>query len=423
MVVTVIIGSQWGDEGKGKIVDLIAEDYDIIARYQGGANAGHTVVVGDKTFKLHLIPSGAIRNKLCVIGNGVVLDPIKLVEEIESLKSQGITNINMAISEKTHIILSYHKKFDKLREKSKGDKKIGTTKRGIGPAYEDKVARIGIRAQDLLDEEVFKQKLQNVLKQKNLILEKIYEEKPINFDDVYNDYLKYKNVLKPFIKDTSLILDKAIKNGKNILLEGAQGTLLDIDHGTYPFLTSSNTVAGNACSGSGIGPTKITNIIGIVKAYTTRVGAGPFPTELDDDDGEKLRKKGSEFGTTTGRPRRCGWFDPLIVKYAVRVNGLTSIAITKLDVLDEFDKIKVCTGYKYKDQVLDEFPAKVDVLEKYEPVYEEMDGWQQDITNCKAYDDLPENAKTYLKKIEELSGISISIVSVGPKRSQTMKIK
>ncbi len=424
MATVVVVGSQWGDEGKGKITDMISRKADVVVRYQGGNNAGHTVVVGEKELRLHLVPSGILyEDTTCVIANGVVVDPKVLLEELEYLADKEVEVKDFYISSNAHVIMPYHRALDQLEEKRKGNDKIGTTGKGIGPVYKDKIARSGIRMADLLDEEVLKEKLTANLELKNQILEKVYDGERFGIDELVTEYMEYGKELEKFITDTSYLINQAIEQQDNVLFEGAQGTLLDIDHGTYPFVTSSNPTAGGVCTGTGVGPTKIDSVIGIAKAYTTRVGAGPFPTELTGEMGDLIRDKGGEFGTTTGRPRRCGWFDATIVKYAQRVNGLTSIAVTKLDVLDGLDTIKLCTGYKYKDEVLKEFPTDQKVLAECEPIYEEFAGWEEDTSQMKEYDELPENAKKYLDRISELVGAEVSILSVGPKRAQTMILK
>lgn len=421
MSTVVLVGTQWGDEGKGKITDMISQKADVVARYQGGNNAGHTVVVEDREFKLHLIPSGILyEDTVCVIANGVVVDPAVLIDELDSLAEKGIEVTDFYISANAHVIMPYHRKLDQLEEVRKGKGKIGTTGKGIGPVYMDKIGRFGIRMSDLLEEEVLRNKLEKDLPLKNLTLEKVYEADTFEVEELVTEYLEYGEKLESFITDTSHLINQRITQGDNVLLEGAQGTLLDIDHGTYPYVTSSNPIAGGACTGAGIGPTKIDGVIGIAKAYTTRVGEGPFPTELTGEMGNVIRNKGDEFGTTTGRPRRCGWFDATIVKYAKRVNGLTNLAVTKLDVLDGLDKIKICKGYKYKDEVLEEFPTDEAVLAECEPIYEEFAGWQEDTSKIREYDKLPKNAKEYLSRLSELVGTDISILSVGPKRSETM---
>ena len=426
MTNVVVVGAQWGDEGKGKVVDIYTEYADDVVRYQGGNNAGHTLVVGDEKVVLHLIPSGVLhQGKRCVIGNGVVLDPEVFIREITNLKAKGRLQDDgcLLLSESLHIIMPYHKRIDIAREAKSGAKKIGTTGRGIGPAYEDKIGRRGIRLMDLVDRELFARKLRENLEEKNVILEKLLGETPFTFEEIYDEYTAYAETLARFIADTTLILHRDIKAGKKILFEGAQGTLLDVDHGTYPYVTSSSTCAGGACTGTGVSPRDIHEIIGISKAYITRVGSGPFPTELLDDDGETLRRAGQEFGATTGRPRRCGWFDTLVLKYAVRVNGLTGVALTKLDVLDGFDTIRICTGYEYKGQVLTELPANLDVFEKCRPVYEEMPGWKTGISGAKTFAELPEKAQKYVRRLEELIECPIVLVSVGPRRDETIQLK
>lgn len=417
----VLIGAQWGDEGKGKVTDFLAEKADLVVRYQGGNNAGHTVVVGDEEFKLHLIPSGILYpEKTCIIGNGVVVDPAVLLQELEYLAARGVKTDNLRISERAHLIMPYHKKLDEVMEESKGAAKIGTTKRGIGPAYMDKAARIGIRFIDLLDKEDFASMLERNLEEKNTLFKKVYETEGFEMEAVMNEYLGYAERLRKYVADTSIIIHDALKAGKNVLFEGAQGTLLDQDHGTYPFVTSSHPIAGAACIGAGLGPTEINKVLGIVKAYTTRVGSGPFPTELNDQVGGHFRDVGHEFGTTTGRARRCGWFDAVITRYAVRVSGLTSIAVTKLDVLTGLETVKICTGYRIGDKIINDFPASLKVLSQCEPVYEEMSGWTEDISSARKIEELPVAARNYLNRISELSGAPVSILGVGTRRSQTI---
>ena len=420
----VIIGTQWGDEGKGKIVDLLAEFADIVVRFQGGNNAGHTMVVKGEQFISHLVPSGILQQKTCMIGNGVVVDPAVLVKEIAYLIARGIPvgPDNLKISEKAHVIMPYHKALDIARESMKGDKKIGTTGRGIGPSYEDKAARIGIRFVDLTDPEIFAEKLHSVLDEKNFYLKHYLSSETSDAAAIIEEYSDYAERLSGYISDISFELHEAVKAGKQVLFEGAQGTHLDIDHGTYPFVTSSNTVAGNACCGSGLGPKDITGVIGVVKAYTTRVGSGPFPSELSDEIGDRIQKKGAEFGATTGRKRRCGWLDTVILCNAVRLNGLTGLAVTKLDVLGGLDKISICTGYEYNGKILKEFPASLKVLSACRPVYETLPGWSEDISGLRNMADLPPNTKNYLKRIEELAEVPIQIVSVGPGREETIVI-
>ncbi len=417
----VLIGAQWGDEGKGKVTDFLAEKAAIVVRYQGGNNAGHTVVVNEDEFKLHLIPSGILYpDKTCIIGNGVVIDPAVLIRELEYLASRGINTDNLRISERAHLIMPYHKKLDELIEESKGDTKIGTTRRGIGPAYMDKAARAGIRFVDLLDRDEFLALLERNLKEKNNLLNKVYNDTGFDKDAIAEEYLGYADRLRKYAADTSIIIHDALKSGKNVLFEGAQGTLLDLDHGTYPYVTSSHPIAGAACTGAGLGPTEINSVIGVVKAYTTRVGEGPFPTELDNETGAHLREKGCEFGTTTGRPRRCGWFDAVIARYAVRVSGLSSIAMTKLDVLTGMETLKICTGYRRGNDIIRDFPASLKVLAECRPAYEEMPGWKEDITTARKFEELPPEAQNYVNRISELLGAPISIISVGTRRTQTI---
>jgi adenylosuccinate synthase len=426
MANVVVVGAQWGDEGKGKVVDIYTEHADDIVRYQGGNNAGHTLVVGSEKVVLHLIPSGILHEgKRCIIGNGVVLDPEVFIKEITKLKESGRIkdDSSLLLSESLHIIMPYHKRIDIAREAKSGDKKIGTTGRGIGPCYEDKIGRRGIRLMDLLNAEVFARKLKEFLVEKNFLLENLLGEEPCSFDEILAEYRGYAAILKKYVADTALILDKDLKAGKKVLFEGAQGTLLDVDHGTYPYVTSSSTCAGGACTGSGVSPRDIHEIIGISKAYVTRVGSGPFPTELLDSTGEQLRQTGGEFGATTGRPRRCGWFDTMVIRYAVRVNGLTGIALTKLDVLSDFDTIKVCTGYTFQGKALESLPAALETFENCQPVYEELPGWRIDITGAKSFEELPENARAYVRRLEELAGCPIVMVSVGPRRDQTIVLR
>jgi adenylosuccinate synthase len=420
----VIIGTQWGDEGKGKIVDLLAEYADYVVRFQGGNNAGHTMVVNGEKFISHLVPSGILQGKTCFIGNGLVVDPEVLVGEINYLISKGVdvSPKNLRISEKAQVIMPYHKQMDLAREVKKGDNKIGTTGRGIGPCYEDKVSRVGIRFLDLLVPERFKEIVRTVLDEKNFQLKNYFGVDTIDPERVINEYLGYAEVLAPYIADTSVELMNGIRDDKKVLFEGAQGTHLDIDHGTYPFVTSSNTVSGNACCGSGVGPKDISGVIGIVKAYTTRVGAGPFPTELIDSTGDYIQSKGAEFGATTGRKRRCGWLDTVIINNAVRLNGLTGIVITKMDVLGGLETLNICTGYKYKGKVMDTFPADLDILASCEPVYETHPGWTEDISSVKTFRDLPLNAKRYVQRVEELTRVPVDIVSVGAGREETIVI-
>ena len=419
MSVTVLVGSQWGDEGKGKIVDILSEKYDIVTRYQGGANAGHTVEIGNNKYILHLIPSGILREGVvCVIGNGVVIDPTALLDEITLLEKNNIkVDGRLFISHNAHLIMPYHKLLDSIQES--GENKIGTTGRGIGPCYIDKYARKGIKIVDLLNKKALEEKIRKNLEEKNNLLKKVYEKEELNVEEIIHQYLEFDKKIDKYIKDVPAYLNNAIAKGKSILLEGAQGALLDVDHGTYPFVTSSSPTSGGACTGTGIPPNKINNVIGIVKAYTTRVGYGPFPTELLDDDGEKLRKIGVEFGATTGRPRRCGWFDAFLVHYSVMINGIDEVAITKLDVLSDFPEIKVCTGYKLNGKLLKSFPTDFERLQIITPVYETLKGWKMDISNCRSFADLPIQTKDYLTFISKQAGMKIKIVSVGPKRDQT----
>lgn len=421
---TIIVGTQWGDEGKGKICDLLSEHVDMVVRYQGGDNAGHTVVTPEVSLKLHHIPSGILYpNVTCVMGCGMVVNPQVLIREMDNLEEQGISTKNLIISSNAHLIMPYHLILDREGEMRLGKSKIGTTKKGIGPAYADKAARIGIRTQDLLDIKIFREKVQSALQEKNDVLTKVYGLKPLEAEEIVSEYASYAERLKDHIADTSLLINQALEKDKNVLLEGAQGTLLDIDHGTYPFVTSSSAAAGGACVGAGIGPTRIDKVLGVVKAYVTRVGSGPFPTEESGTIGEAMREVGQEYGTTTGRARRCGWLDAVILRYAIRVNNLDSLAITKLDVLSQFDKIKICLSYRYEKNLYDEFPPHQTIFHKAEPVYEELEGWQTSIADVREYQDLPEQAQKYLQRIKELAGVPIEIVSVGSAREQTIRVK
>ena len=424
MPAIVLVGAQWGDEGKGKATDLLGDRVDYVVRYQGGNNAGHTVVIGDQKYALHLLPSGILSpNVTSVIGNGVVIDPAVLLQEIAGLNERGIDTSNLKISTNAHLITPYHRTIDKVSERFLGNSKIGTTGRGIGPAYADKINRIGIRVQDLFDPSILRQKLEGALRDKNQVLIKVFNRKGIEIEEVLNEYLGYADILKPYVCDTALLLDKALSDNKVVLLEGSQGTLLDVDHGTYPFVTSSNPTAGGASTGSGIGPTKITRVIGILKAYTTRVGSGPFPTELFDEDGEKLRSIGGEVGVTTGRNRRCGWFDAPIARYATRVNGLTDFFLTKLDVLTGWEKIPVCVAYTIDGKRVEEVPASQTDFHHAKPIYEYLPGWTEDISNAKTFTDLPKNAQSYVKFLEDASNAPISAIGVGPGRNQTISIR
>lgn len=422
----IVLGAQWGDEGKGKIVDYLAQEADAVVRYSGGSNAGHTVVVNDIHYKLRLLPSGVLfSDKVNVLGNGVVINPGVVLAEIAGMKEKGIDCSNLVISDRAHVVLPYHQRLDELQEEALGSHKIGTTKGGIGPCYMDKVARVGIRVCDLMEPETFAEKLKVNLEAKNAIITKIYGGEPFDYETVLKEYLAYAEELRPYVADTGVVLDEIFAAGKKVLFEGAQATFLDIDHGTYPYVTSSNPTAGNACTGSGIGPRFIDHVVGVVKAYTTRVGEGPFITELLDTDGPgtQIRETGREYGTVTGRPRRCGWLDAFMLHYSARLNSLDYLAITRLDILDQMPKIKMCVGYKIGDEVLKRIPASLNVLAKVEPIYEEFDGWMTDISGIREYDKLPENAKKYLERLSEVAGVELGIVSVGPNREQTIVLK
>jgi len=424
MPAIVLLGAQWGDEGKGKATDLLGDKVSYVVRYQGGNNAGHTVVIGDQKYALHLLPSGILSPQcIPVIGNGVVIDPSVLLEEIRGLNKRDIDTSQLKISTNAHLITPYHRTIDKVTERFLGKSKIGTTGRGIGPAYADKINRIGIRVQDLFDTSILRQKLEGALRDKNQILIKVFNRKGIEVEDVLKEYLTYAELLGPYVVDTSLLLNQALDNGDVVLLEGSQGTLLDVDHGTYPFVTSSNPTAGGAATGAGIGPTRITRVIGIVKAYTTRVGSGPFPTELFDDDGEKLRSIGGEFGTTTGRSRRCGWYDAPIARYAVRINGITDFFLTKLDVLTGWEKIPVCVAYEIEGRRVSELPASQSDFHHAKPIYEYLPGWSENISSARSIQDLPVNAQKYVKFLEEISGAPISAIGVGPGRDETIVVR
>jgi len=424
MPAVVLVGAQWGDEGKGKATDLLGGDVDYVVRYQGGNNAGHTVVIGDQKYALHLLPTGVLSpHVIPVIGNGVVIDPAVLLGEIDGLAERGISCERLLISANAHLIMPHHKALDKVTERYLGKARIGTTGRGIGPAYGDKVARMGVRVQDLLDPGILRQKIEVALTEKNQVLTKVYNRRGIDPARTLDEYLEYAERLKPHIADTSLVLSKALDEDKVVLLEGGQGTLLDIDHGTYPFVTSSSPTAGGACAGSGIPPTRLTRVIGILKAYTTRVGSGPFPTELLDEQGEWLRATGHEYGTTTGRNRRCGWFDAVIARYAVRINGVTDFFLTKLDVLSGLERIPVCVAYDVDGVRHDEIPMTQTEFHHAKPIYEELPGWQEDISNAKTFDDLPPNARAYVQALEEMTGAPISAIGVGPGRDQTLTLR
>ena len=417
---TVVIGTQWGDEGKGKIVDYFSKDAEFVVRFQGGNNAGHTIVVDEEVYKLHIVPSGVIQGKNGVIGNGCVIDPLVLTEEIKMLEDRGVP-LNLFISDRAHVIMPYHKLLDGAEERVRGSGKIGTTKRGIGPCYSDKIARRGIRIGDLLSEKRLRNRLQRILPSKKELFSIFQIDEPLDVDDLVTEYLAIGKNLKPYVRDTALLLDQAFIDQKKVLFEGAQGTMLDVDFGTYPFTTSSHVIAGGVCSGAGVGPNKIGSVVGIVKAYTTRVGEGPMPTELSDEVGHHLQKKGHEFGTTTSRPRRCGWLDLMVVKHACMLSGVTHLAITKLDVLNGLDKVKICTGYKLDGKKLDGFPSAIEDVSIVEPVYEEFDGWD-DFEKPSSLEDLPSQAQSYLSFVESFLGVPIHVVSTGPKRDETFVI-
>ncbi|MEU8250094.1 adenylosuccinate synthase [Nonomuraea sp. NPDC048916] len=424
MPAVVLVGAQWGDEGKGKATDLLGGDVDYVVRYQGGNNAGHTVVIGDQKYALHLLPTGILSPDVVpVIGNGVVIDPAVLLQEIDGLATRGISAERLLISANAHLIMPHHKALDKVTERYLGKAKIGTTGRGIGPAYGDKIYRMGVRVQDLLDPGILAKKIEVALTEKNQVLTKVYNRRGIDANAVVDEYLGYAERLRPHIADTSLVLNKALDDGKFVLLEGGQGTLLDIDHGTYPFVTSSSPTSGGACAGSGIPPTRLTRVIGILKAYTTRVGSGPFPTELVDEMGEWLRQTGGEYGVTTGRNRRCGWFDAVIARYATRINGVTDFFLTKLDVLSGLERIPVCVAYEVDGVRHDEIPMTQTEFHHAKPVYEELPGWQEDITGAKTFDDLPPNAQAYVRALEEMSGAPVSAIGVGPARDATLVLR
>lgn len=421
MATAMVLGTQWGDEGKGKIVDYLAQKADVVIRSQGGNNAGHTVVADGQSFALRLLPSGILfSEKTCIIGNGVVVNPEVLLEEIDGMVKKGVTISKLEVSTRAHVIMPYHIRIDEEDEKLRGDDKIGTTKNGIGPCYADKINRVGIRIGDLMDRDVFYQKLKTNLELKNRLFMTYYNCEGFDFEEIFTKYTALAERIRPYVKDTEYSANQYIKEGKKVLFEGAQATMLDLDHGTYPFVTSSNPTAGGACVGSGVGPRMMSNIIGVVKAYTTRVGAGPFPAEQSNKIGEYLRETGHEFGTVTGRSRRCGWFDSVVVRYAAMLNSLDYLAITRLDILDGLDTINICKGYMYKGIELKEYPESLNILQDVEPVYEELPGWKTDISGCKSYDELPENARYYVERISQLVGVPLGIVSVGPDRSQTI---
>ena len=421
MSTVVISGAQWGDEGKGKIVDYLAAQADTVVRFQGGSNAGHTVSVGGEEYKLRLLPSGILyKGTTCVIGNGVVLDPQCLLEELENMQKRGIDTSNIKISNRAHVVMPWHKLFDELGEKLRGTGKIGTTKRGIGPCYIDKADRIGIRVCDLIDREEFAQKVKNLVGIKNLILQNVYNHAPLDAEEIIREYEGYAERIRPFVCDTITLLNDQIDSGKKILFEGAQATMLDIDYGTYPYVTSSHPISGGVGIGAGVAPKKIDKVVGVVKAYCTRVGEGPFPTEQLNEIGNKLREAGHEFGTVTGRPRRTGWLDACVVKYAGQLSGTDYMAVTRLDILDDFDEIKMCTAYKLDGKIINEIPASLKVLAQVEPVYETFAGWKSDISKIRRYEDLPANARKYLERMAEVTGIALGIVSVGANRDQTI---
>ncbi len=416
----VVVGTQWGDEGKGKIVDLLTENFDVVARAQGGHNAGHTVIIGGKKYILHLIPSGILHpGKICVIGNGVVFDPFAFIQELEELEDIDYSD-RLFVSDRCHLIMPYHRAVEKAEEERLGDNRIGTTNRGIGPAYEDKVARRGIRMGDLGSPVIFRKRLEEVVRSKNLLLKEVYNSEPLSADQIYEDYMGLADVVLPMVTDTADMLSRLDRSGKKILFEGAQGALLDIDHGTYPFVTSSNSTSGGVCTGTGIGPARIDGVVGISKAYTTRVGAGPFPTEYSGSLGETFRSVGDEYGASTGRPRRCGCFDGVITRYSCNVNSVTTLVITKLDVLDQQEQIEICTGYKYKGEVFTTVPMHAEVLEEVEPVIETWKGWKKDTSGIRQYSELPQEARDYLKRLRDYLETDISVVSVGPDREETL---
>ncbi len=423
MSTVVVVGTQWGDEGKGKITDFLAEKADVVARYQGGNNAGHTILIENKKYKLTMVPSGIFnQNKLCVIGNGMVINPGALVEEIQYIRDNGFSTDNLKISDRAHVIMPYHLVLDALEEDRKADNKIGTTRKGIGPCYMDKAARNGIRIADLMVAEAFEEKARAVIADKNQVITQMYNGEPLEADGIIKDYLALAELLRPFVTDTSVVLNDAIDAGKKVLFEGAQGVMLDIDQGTYPYVTSSNPSAGGVCIGSGVGPSKIKEVIGVAKAYTTRVGDGPFPTELNNDLGQWIRDKGHEYGTVTGRPRRVGWFDTVVVRHARRVSGITGLSLNSLDVLTGLETVKICTAYKFRGELMEHYPANLKLLEECEAVYEELPGWSEDISGAKKMSDLPESTRKFVERITELTGIPIAIFSVGRNREQTNQV-
>lgn len=423
MSAVVVVGAQWGDEGKGKVIDFLAEQADMVVRHQGGNNAGHTVVVDDKEYKLHLIPSGILYpDTLCVIANGVVIDPGTLIQEIRYLEREGVNTARLRISSQAHLVMPYHARMDAVAEDRLGDKRLGTTLRGIGPAYMDKAARIGLRMGDLLHPQYFSSRLRQVLEEKNRLFARAYDVEGFDFQEMLDTYLAYGEKLAPFVANTSIVINEAIDAGERVLFEGAQGTLLDIDHGTFPFVTSSHPVAGGACIGAGVGPTKISRVYGVVKAYTSRVGDGPFPTELTNALGDAIRERGHEYGTTTGRPRRVGWLDSVVLRHARAVNGLTGIAVTRLDVLDDMETLRIATAYRYRGEIVETFPDTAPVLDAVEPIYEDLPGWRQPIGHVRRWEDLPVAARRYLDRIQELAGVPIVLVSVGRNRANTIPL-
>ena len=423
MAVRVVVGTQWGDEGKGKYIDMLAKDSDLVVRFSGGNNAGHTIVADGVKYALHLIPSGILhKDKVCIIGNGVVVDPAVLLKEMDDLAKKGISTDKLLISDRAHVIMPYHRLLDELQEGQRGSANLGTTKRGIGPAYADKIERCGIRMCDFIDQEQFDMKVRENLLVKNQIIEKVYGGKGLDADQIINEYTSYANRLEKHVMDVNSIIGDAVEEGRNILFEGAQATFLDLDFGTYPFVTSSNPVAGGVCTGAGIGPKVIDEIYGVLKAYTSRVGTGPFPTEQDNEIGDTIRELGWEYGTTTGRPRRCGWLDTVMIRYAARINGLTALAINHVDTIGKLDKIKLCTAYRKNGEIVRNFPASLKELAKCEPVYEEFDSWKEDISSVRIFEDLPANAKKYLKRIEELVGVNIGLIGIGKDREQTITV-
>ena len=424
MATVVVIGTQWGDEGKGKVTDYLAERAAVVARYQGGNNAGHQIRLAGKKFDLHLLPSGILYNdKLCVLGNGMVIDPRSLLDEMREISSLGISIGRLVISDRAHLVLPYHIRLDKLEEERKGVSKIGTTRKGIGPAYMDKAARIGIRMADLLEPEVFRARLKENLIEKNRLFERYYEVSGYSVEEIADEYLGYGEALRPYVTDTSVVLDECLARGDDVLFEGAQATMLDLDHGTYPYVTSSNPVAGGVCVGSGVGPTKIDKVIGVIKAYTTRVGEGPFVTELNDRLGEHIREKGYEYGVTTGRPRRVGWFDSVVTRHARRVNGLDGIAVTKIDILSGIDELKICVAYRLDGREIDHIPASLSQLQRCEPVYETLPGWREDIGNARSFSELPTAAQAYLRRMEELTGAPLLLFGTGADRVQVVEVR